>query len=71
MFAPEDCNKIAYASSFGVSQIPKNQLAKTKRYLERIQHISVREASGQKIVKELTGRDVPVILDPTMILNVV
>ncbi len=69
MFASDECNKIAYASSFGVSMIPKNQINKTKEYLSRIQHISVRETTGKKIVKELTGREVPVILDPTMIVS--
>lgn len=69
MFAPDNCNKIAYASSFGVSTIPKNQIEKTKEYLSRINYISVREESGQKIIKQLTGREVPVILDPTMIVS--
>lgn len=69
MFAPDECNKVSYASSFGVSTIPKNQKKKTKQYLERIQHLSVREAAGQKIIKDLTGRDADVILDPTMILS--
>jgi len=69
LFAPDECNKIAYASSFGVSTIPKNQIDKTRIYLDRIEHISVREKSGQKIVKELTDRDVPIILDPTMIVT--
>ncbi len=31
--------------------------------------ISVREESGAKIVKELTGRDVVVLVDPTMMLS--
>ena len=53
MFAPDNCNKIAYASSFGVSTIPKNQIEKTKEYLSRINYISVREESGQKIIKQL------------------
>ena len=69
MFAPDECNKIAYSASFGVSVIPKNQIAATREYLQRIQHISLREEAGAKIVKELTGRDVPVILDPTMIVT--
>lgn len=69
MFVADDINKIAYSASFGVSTIPEYQRGKTKEYLERIQHISLREEAGQKIVKELTGRDVPVILDPTMIVS--
>ena len=69
MFAADDINKIAYSASFGVSTIPEYQREKTKEYLERIQHISLREEAGQRIVKDLTGRDVPVILDPTMIVS--
>ena len=69
MFVPENINKIAYSASFGVSQIPFFQKRKTKEFLERIDHLSVREQSGAKIIKELTGKDVPVILDPTMIID--
>lgn len=68
-FVPDDNLKVTYASSFGVSNIPKIQLHKTISYLSRINEISVREKSGQKIIKKLTGRDVPVVVDPTMLLN--
>ena len=69
MFAPRACNRIAYAASFGVSSIPAHQRKETAEYLEKIRHISLREESGKRIVKELTGRDVPVILDPTMVIT--
>lgn len=69
LFAHDHTNKISYASSFGVSKIPHNQENKTREYLSRIQHISVREESGARIVKELTGRDAKIILDPTMIIT--
>jgi len=46
------------------------QIKKTKRYLSRIQFISVREKAGAKIVKELINRDVPVVCDPTALLTV-
>ena len=69
MFVPDEINKIAYAASFGVSDIPNFQKEKTKEYLERIQFISLREESGQRIVNALTGRFAPVILDPTMVLT--
>lgn len=69
MFAPDECNKIAYAASFGVSTIPAHQKKETREYLQRIRYISLREEAGRRIVKELTGRDVPVILDPTMVLT--
>lgn len=68
-FISEEKAKIAYAPSFGVSIIPKKQKEKTAAYLKRIQHISVREIAGAKIVKELTGREVPVVCDPTALLT--
>ena len=67
-FVPDSINKIAYAASFGVSEIPSYQVKRTVQYLNRIEHISVREHSGQKIIKDLTERDVPVIVDPTLVI---
>lgn len=40
-----------------------------KKGLEGIDYISVREQDGSKIVKDLTGRDVPVLVDPTLLLT--
>lgn len=68
-FIPENKSKIAYAPSFGVSNIPQKQIVKTCSYLQRIQHISVREFAGANIVKRLTGRTVPVVCDPTALLT--
>lgn len=69
MFVPERVNKIAYAASFGVSAVPERQKKRTTEYLGRIQHISVREHAGQKLIRDLTGRDVPVIVDPTLVIS--
>ena len=33
------------------------------------QRISVREESGQKLVKNLVGRDIPVVCDPTLLFS--
>ena len=64
MFVPDGIKKISYASSFGVSQIPWYQRKRTAEFLNRIDFISMREKRGSEIVKELTGKDVPTILDP-------
>lgn len=64
MFAPENMPKVSWASSFGVSNIPWYQKKRTRAYLNRIQNISVRENRGAQIVKELTGKSVPVLMDP-------
>lgn len=68
-FVPDDIPKIAYAPSFGVSKIPNSQKKQTAKYLNRIEYISVREKKGKEIIKELTGKEVPVVLDPTLLLE--
>lgn len=68
-FVPEEVNKIAYATSFGVSEIPKHQYQDAKRYLSRIHHLSAREDSGKKLIQKFTGRDVPLVCDPTMLFT--
>lgn len=69
MFASDNTLKISYASSFGTSKIPFYQKKRTRQFLNRINYISVREISGKKIIKELTGKDVPVVVDPTLLLT--
>ena len=69
MFVPDDTLKISIASSFGVKEIPWYQKKRTIQYLNRIEYISMRENRGSEIVKELTGRDVPTILDPVFFLS--
>ena len=69
MFVPDEILKISIASSFGVKEIPWYQKKRTKQFLNRIEHISMRENRGSEIVRELTGRDVPTILDPVFLFS--
>ena len=69
LFVPDNINKVSFATSFGVSKTPASQRRMTARYLKRIDHISVREIRGAEIVKELTGREVTVALDPTLLFT--
>lgn len=59
--------KIAFSASFGVDSIPYDQ--KIVDCLNDFKAISVREEAGAKIVKELTGREATVLIDPTMLLT--
>ena len=68
-FVPDDIRKISYASSFGVKNIPWYQKKRTAAFLNRIDFISMRENRGSDIVKELTGKDVPTILDPVFMFD--
>lgn len=64
--APE--KRISFAASFGVETLPPNQEERYARLLKDFRYISVREKSGAKLVKELTGRDPDIVLDPTLLL---
>lgn len=66
-FAPPE-KRYAYAASFGVSAIPPQNQKDYAEWLSQMREISVREEQGREIVSQLTGRSVPVHLDPTMLL---
>lgn len=68
-FAPENKPKVAYATSFGVNQIPWFQKGRTRRYLNRFSSLSSREKRGTEIIRELTGKEVPVVCDPTLLFS--
>lgn len=60
---------LAYAASFGVENLPDSCKAFVKKQLDRISKISCRENSGCELVKQLTGKNVPVVLDPVFLLS--
>lgn len=68
-YVPDDIKKVAYATSFGVANLPRKQAEVARKFLPRFDSIMVREQSGQRLVKELTGKDVPIVCDPTMMFS--
>lgn len=67
-FAPAE-KRVAYSPSIGLDQLPLKYEGKYKKWISEIPMVSIREDAGAKIVKELTNRKVPVLLDPTMLLG--
>ncbi len=67
-FAPHS-KRTAYSASFGVSDIPEQFIEKYKAYLKGMHSISVREDEGAQIIKKLINKEVPVLVDPTLLLN--
>lgn len=67
-FAPKN-KRISYAASFGISQIPSTYVEKYRKWISDMEYLSVREKQGAKIIKELTGRDAIVLIDPTLMLT--
>lgn len=68
-FTKNKKQRISYSASFGVDCIERKYRKKYIEWLKEFNHISVREERGSQIVKELIGVDVPVLLDPTMLLD--
>ena len=68
-FAPNE-KKIALCPSFGVETIKKFNVRAFEKSIKKFKKLSVREESGQKIIAELTGRQVPILSDPVMLLDV-
>lgn len=62
--------RISYSASFGESEIPPYMSGKYREWLCGMDTISVREESGVSIVKELTGKNASVHIDPTLMLDV-
>ncbi len=68
-FAPPGSRKVAYAPSFGVSEIPEEYKDTIARHIAHFDSLSVRESIGQRIVLNLTGRIAAHVLDPTLLLQ--
>lgn len=67
-FAPTS-KRIAYAPSFGVSSIPKEFNEDYTKWLSDFAHLSIREDAGAALIKKLTEREAPVLVDPTLLLT--
>lgn len=68
LFAPSE-KRIAYAASISCPDIPADKIPMYKEGFAGMAHISMREQQGADTVKDLSGRDVPVVLDPTLLLD--
>ncbi len=68
-FVPIGINTIAYSTSFGQASIPSDIEERAYKFLKKIKHISVREETGQELINKIVGRKVPVVCDPTMLID--
>lgn len=67
-FSPQ--NRIIYfAPSFGVNDLPQNYIDIVRDGINDAECISVREKSGQKIIKDVIGKDAELLIDPTLMLD--
>lgn len=68
-WVPDNVNKISLATSFGVSTVPDKYKECYKKFLNRIDNLSVRESAGVKLVSELSNKEATLVCDPTLLLT--
>lgn len=67
-FAPAE-KRIAFAPSFGRDFVAEYNKKKMSKWISSFACLSVREDSGIKLIKELTGRDAIHLIDPTLMVK--
>ncbi len=68
-WVPNDINKISYATSFGISEIPNKYQKLYKKFLKRINYLSVREETGVNLVKKMANKNAKLVCDPVFLLT--
>lgn len=71
-FLDFDCpntKKVAYAASFGLSEIDDGHKSRITPLLKKFDALSVREKTGAALASEMTGGNVQSVVDPTLLLN--
>ena len=61
--------KVCISPSFGINEIPSEWHEHFKKYLKLFPDFSVRENEGATIIKNYTGKDAAVLIDPTLMLS--
>lgn len=68
-FLKGDEFRFSYASSFGNSEIAKEETSAIRPYLEKYAFLSSRENAGKDILKKMGFKDAQQTLDPTLLLT--
>lgn len=68
-FVDDGKKKNSYAASFGVGEISEELIPTYDNLLRDFENISVRETDGAEIIKKILDKNVPVLLDPTLLLT--
>ena len=69
-FVEDPSRMVAYAPSMGAMEIADKTIqAEMAKLLRRFSQLSVRELQGAKMIRELTGQEAKVLLDPTLLLT--
>ncbi|MBT9889880.1 polysaccharide pyruvyl transferase family protein [Bacteroides xylanisolvens] len=67
-FAPAE-KRVALAPSFGRDFVADYNKEKIGKWISEFAYLSVREDSGVKLIKEMTGREAILLVDPTLMVD--
>lgn len=67
-FVPKE-KRACFSPSIGLDELPDEWIDRFKEGFEGFNYLSIRELTGAEIIKKLTGHDVDVLIDPTMMLD--
>ena len=68
-FAKGNSQKASFAASFGISKFDEEMVRQITPYIADFDILSCREFDGTKLLAEISGREVPTLLDPVFLLN--
>ena len=68
-FCDDETKRVAYAPSFGISEFSDEFANAIRGDLEKFHALSAREAPGQTLIFSLLGKDVPLVCDPTLLMD--
>lgn len=66
-FGGKECRRVIYAASIGKDYLSRRQEKMYSKLLEYADFISVREDSAQKLISNITEKNVELVLDPTLL----
>lgn len=69
-FVDKKSRKVAYAPSIGLPVIENPHVReRMKQCINDFEYLSTREEKGAELIRELTGKEAKVVLDPTLLLS--
>lgn len=68
-FVNDNYKKNSYAPSIGINEINDKYKDILKKHLDTFNHISTREEQGKNLLKNVTNKNIEVVLDPTFLLS--
>lgn len=66
---PYKGKRISYAPCCGHKEQPQERIGQIKEWLSQFDHISVRNDFSKEAIERLTGKPVPVVADPTLLID--